>query len=607
MSSGRAPSAFVVAAATFALGCGGHRDEPRPAPPVLRWVGVARQQGVVGYRDPPAAISPDGARIAYGEGRSLRVRPTSGGPLEALPPLPAQLRAIAWHPSGERLLVETTKKPRRYWLVDRRALTVAPFFGDRDVVEGDDVEHGARFSAREDELAAPAWSPSGRVVAFAVQRPDGAEIWRLRTPTDRASVQRVAGRVSSLAFAPSGELACVVEDASRRRRVELKCGGPPLATQPDVDWFGPLAFAPDGATLYAATPRAAAASFERTLDLVAIDVATGRTRALTSFDRDTYAPSVAADGAVLARLSSYHTSVALVAAEGGAPRPLTTFQSETPYWHPSGDRLSVTFGKWRRQVQDVDYPDIDQRVGVVPVGAALVDHADELAPHVGSEDQAGAWSPNGRWFSYHSHRDGSDDLWLERADDRGGGRRLTFFSRGAETYWPRWSPDGRAIAFATTSKKTGRHAPHLVGVDPESGATTSEAREIEGLALDADVVDLAFTPKGDALVALAHVGPGQQAIVTFPMSGGPARVVRRIASEHINAGFALSPDGAEVVFVAPAPDGFVQLFRAPLEGGEPRQITSDPSDKTQPAWSPDGKTIALTVWRYDAALFVLRP
>ncbi|HEY4122675.1 MAG TPA: hypothetical protein VGM56_32650, partial [Byssovorax sp.] len=71
MSSGRAPSAFVVAAATFALGCGGHRDEPRPAPPVLRWVGVARQQGVVGYRDPPAAISPDGARIAYGEGRSL--------------------------------------------------------------------------------------------------------------------------------------------------------------------------------------------------------------------------------------------------------------------------------------------------------------------------------------------------------------------------------------------------------------------------------------------------------------------------------------------------------------------------------------------------------
>jgi Tol biopolymer transport system component len=35
-------------------------------------------------------------------------------------------------------------------------------------------------------------------------------------------------------------------------------------------------------------------------------------------------------------------------------------------------------------------------------------------------------------------------------------------------------------------------------------------------------------------------------------------------------------------------------------------VTADPSNKTQPAWSPDGRNIALTVWNYDAQFFVIR-
>ena len=54
------------------------------------------------------------------------------------------------------------------------------------------------------------------------------------------------------------------------------------------------------------------------------------------------------------------------------------------------------------------------------------------------------FSPDGEWIAFASERSGSTDIWIGRRDGSGL-RRLTFLDGLAGT--PRWSPDGRSIAF----------------------------------------------------------------------------------------------------------------------------------------------------------------
>jgi Tol biopolymer transport system component len=569
-------SAIVVVACAAILW--GQPSAQPATSPLLTYVTTAHQLGVVGYRDPIGAISPDGKHFAYSEGRFVRVIPIGGGAPLTIAPGEGQIRSLVWT-SNSHIAVEDITPAGRWWLHEIESGKRVGRFGASDV----NNDQRQLTCANDRGCTALRFTSSG------------AELFPVGS--DVVSFNRVSGRPSWPAVRPNGSVACIVN-----ARITLSCGGDPLKLNVDLDVYGPIAFSPDGNTVYFSSPNAAGM-----VDLWSADVTTRRAQRVSNFSRDAYAPSVSADGTVVFKVQSYRTHLADVALEGGVTRQLTTFQSETPSYHPTSPFIAFTYGTWRRVIDDAKYPDIAQDIGVITHTIDMpADQPHRVIAQSDSEDQAMAWSPNGKWIAFHTHREMSDDVWLRPADGSQPDKRITFLGRGAETGWPRWSLDGTRVLLEGARKSDGRHAIYTIGVDQNTGNLTSELREVNTAGFNG-LISHAEWLGNNTIVAITKEGPGRHAIISVPAAGGETRIVHRFASEHDFPGLGVSPDGREVAFVAPAPDGYFQIFRKGIAGdAAPRQVTTDPSHKTQPTWSPDGQRIAFTVWSYDATFFSFR-
>ena len=367
--------------------------------------------------------------------------------------------------------------------------------------------------------------------------------------------------------------------------------------------WGPAVFSPDHRTFYYSIANA-----KGTLDLWSYNTDTGEAAQLTHFDRDTYAPSITARGDVLFKSQVFSAFLGTAPAAGGRTRVLTTFQSETPTWSPDGKNIAFTFGPWRRVIDDALYPNIAQDLGIIPFDTeSVAEKPSRVLQASNSEDQGMVWSPNGKWIVFHSHRDKTDDLFLQPAD--GSVAPLQITTGGIETGWPRWSPDGRRIAYSSFPgpPRSTRGKLYVMGIDQNTGQVTQAAApiNIQGQIATADNPN--WMPDSDHLVFdSSSAVPGRKSLAVVSRKGGRARKIVEYASDQIASGISVTPDGKWVAYVATAPNGTYQIFRVPAAGGPAHQVTTDPNHKTQPAFSPDGTRLAFTIWKYDVQFWMLR-
>jgi dipeptidyl aminopeptidase/acylaminoacyl peptidase len=187
------------------------------------------------------------------------------------------------------------------------------------------------------------------------------------------------------------------------------------------------------------------------------------------------------------------------------------------------------------------------------------------------------WSPDGSWLAYFGRVGDESGLVIVRPD----GSDQTFLSSVTGTNHPlpssgermSWAPDGRAIAFVSTTP------------GPESADAGGDP-----------VVITRYLYKPTASEGLTRFNDNRRShvFVVDIASGAVRQLTDGVYYEH---SLDWSPNGEEILFVSnrePNPDKFFNydIFAVRVDDGRIRRITRTETVEYRPRWSPDGRTIA---------------
>lgn len=192
-------------------------------------------------------------------------------------------------------------------------------------------------------------------------------------------------------------------------------------------------------------------------------------------------------------------------------------------------------------------------------------------------DSAPKWSPDGRNLAFLSDRDKGTTLWVMPMTG-GEPRRLTAPDGFVKDF--DWSPDGRRIAF-----------------------TYQPMSEREKLERDEKTDELKKRPQFKHIQRLFHKLDGAgwwngqyTHVYVIPTSGGKAKQLT--SGEYDDGAPRFSPNGRLVSFISnrvPNPDlnnENADICVIPAGGGPMRKLKDMQGGAQGPAWSPDGKHIA---------------
>ena len=288
---------------------------------------------------------------------------------------------------------------------------------------------------------------------------------------------------------------------------------------------------------------------------------------------------------VIARLIIFVLSLAAVAAAKTAqpPKPFTiddlikTRRVSDPQVSPDGRLVAYT-------ITDTDKA-ANKRLTQIYLISVDGGEARQLTNEKQSSS-APRWSPDGRLLAFVSARDGESQIWTMDVES-GEAKKISNVAMGAAD--PVWSPDGKWIAFTSE-------------VYPECTSDECNRKRAEAAAaskVKAKIADRLLYRHWNAwkegkrnhvFVVAVETGaardltPGDFDAPPFSLGG--------------MTDYAFSPDSKELAFArntdkdeSRSTNG--DIFIVPISGGEARRITGDnPANDLSPRYSPDGRYVA---------------
>ncbi len=251
-------------------------------------------------------------------------------------------------------------------------------------------------------------------------------------------------------------------------------------------------------------------------------------------------------------------------------------------------------GKW--VAYTVATPDMEANRNATNLWMAPAAGGDAIQLTRTGKDSSPKWSPDGKTIAFLSARSGDSQVYVLSMDG-GEAHPLTKISTGVDVV--KWSPDGKTLAFTSSvypdcvSRASG--SPNN---DDECNKKRNDEKEKNKV--KAHVAEhLLYRhwthwnegPRAHLFVIAADGSGGAKDLT--PGANYDVPPDQRGEESDIN----FSPDSKEVCFTAvtdkvEAASTNGDLFIVPVSGGEPKRFTTQPGFDGNPVYSPDGKYIA---------------
>ncbi len=176
-----------------------------------------------------------------------------------------------------------------------------------------------------------------------------------------------------------------------------------------------------------------------------------------------------------------------------------------------------------------------------------------------ARDISPRFSPDGKRIAFESARNGESDIWVADAD--GANLLQLGHHQDLPSGSPAWSPDGRLITYDTATPTGGRD---IWVVESTGGSPRRVQKEI------GDCNQPAWAADGQHIFCSQPQGSTAN-IWRIPASGGPGLQITKSGGATPR----VSSDGKTLFFLRRS-NGQDQLFAQPLSGGEPKQLSPDP-------------------------------
>ncbi|WP_125010293.1 S9 family peptidase [Parageobacillus thermoglucosidasius] len=195
-----------------------------------------------------------------------------------------------------------------------------------------------------------------------------------------------------------------------------------------------------------------------------------------------------------------------------------------------------------------------------------------------SKDTFPRWSPDGKTIAFLSNRSGKPQIWRLPADG-GEARQLTFLKNGVRQLC--WSPNGRFLIALTSLDKE-----ETLKEREEKNKNEKEKRKLTPLIVER------LQYKSDAA---GFRDDKQDVLIRIDAETGEMQALTNGDDEIIS--FAISPDGQTVAFAANRSEDpdftFTRdIFLLDIDSGKTTKITDGNGFFASLSWSPDGKMLA---------------